>query len=533
MNAGSGETATAPTTTAPATTAAAAPTLEEVRNVFATTDFARVPVKRELYADILTPIEAMRRVRAASNHCFLLESAEADKSWGRYTFIGFNPSMEVTCADGALKIRRNVEDGTEEIEERLVDNPSNELRSILAGRTSAQLEGFPPFTGGLVGYFSYDFIKYAEPTLREALEQGEGDFLDLDLMLFDSLICFDAVKQKIILMTGVYREPDKTVDKKGAAPDLSTLEERYAAAQARLDQMERILISNVTYPFAPLHLERPLTPRFSLAQYCEMVKQAKHHIVEGDIFQVVLSNPQTAPATGSLFDAYRNLRCANPSPYMFYFTSDDVEIAGASPETLVRLRDGVLNTYPLAGTRPRGATPAEDAALEAEVLADEKERAEHNMLVDLGRNDLGRISRIGSVSVDSYMQVLKFSRVMHIGSTVTGQIAEGRDAIDAVSAVLPAGTLSGAPKLRACEIIQDLEGARRGIYGGAIGYLDFSGNMDMCIAIRLAYKKNDVICVQSGAGIVADSIPEREFTECVNKARAVTEALEAAEGGLR
>lgn len=504
------------------------PTLDEAWQLFATNDCVRIPVKRELYADILTPIEAMRRLRAASNHCFLLESAEADKSWGRYTFLGFNPSLEITCADGAVKIRRNVEDGTETTETFTVDDPSDELRCILAGRTSMQLEGFPPFTGGLVGYFSYDFIKYAEPTLRDVLEQGEGDFLDLDLMLFESLICFDAVKQKIVLMTGVYDEPALPAAERKAAVAAS-----YAAAEARLDEMERILTSGPTYPFAPLHLERPLSPRFSLEEYCAMVKTAKHHIVEGDIFQVVLSNPRTAPATGSLFDAYRNLRCANPSPYMFYFTSDDVEIAGASPETLVRLRDGVLNTYPLAGTRPRGATPSEDAALEAEVLADEKERAEHNMLVDLGRNDLGRISRIGSVTVDSYMQVLKFSRVMHIGSTVTGQIADGRDAVDAVSAVLPAGTLSGAPKLRACEIIQDLEGARRGIYGGAIGYLDFSGNMDMCIAIRLAYKKNDVVCVQSGAGIVADSIPENEFTECVNKARAVAEALDAAEGGLK
>jgi anthranilate synthase component 1 len=264
-----------------------------------------------------------------------------------------------------------------------------------------------------------------------------------------------------------------------------------------------------------------------------MIETAKHYIVEGDIFQVVLSNPQTAPAKGSLFDAYRTLRCANPSPYMFYFTSDDVEIAGASPETLVRLRDGELNTYPLAGTRPRGANPEEDAALEAEVLADEKERAEHNMLVDLGRNDLGRISKLGSVRVDSYMQVLKFSRVMHIGSTVTSEIAEDKDAVDAVSAILPAGTLSGAPKLRACQIIQELEGARRGIYGGAIGYLDFSGNMDTCIAIRLAYKKNGTVCVQSGAGIVADSVPEMEYRECVNKARAVIEALENAEGGLQ
>ena len=264
-----------------------------------------------------------------------------------------------------------------------------------------------------------------------------------------------------------------------------------------------------------------------------MVQTAKQHIYEGDIFQVVLSNPREVQATGSLFDTYRVMRSENPSPYMFYFTSDDVEIAGASPETLAKLDAGTLYTYPLAGTRPRGATPEEDAALEAEFLADEKELAEHNMLVDLGRNDLGRIAKIGSVQVQSYLDILRFSRVMHIGSTVRATIADDKDGVDAIDSILPAGTLSGAPKLRACQIIQELEGSKRGIYGGAIGYLDFSGNLDTCIAIRLAYKKNGVVCVQSGAGIVADSVPENEFLECQNKARAVVEALKRAEGGLR
>lgn len=247
---------------------------------------------------------------------------------------------------------------------------------------------------------------------------------------------------------------------------------------------------------------------------------------------MVPSNPRTAKAEGSLFDTYRVLRGQNPSPYMFYFTSEDVEIAGASPETLARLQDGRLFTYPLAGTRPRGATPEEDQALEAELLADEKERAEHDMLVDLGRNDLGRVSQLGSVAVEEYRNVLRFSRIMHIGSTVTGRLAEGKDAVDVMDSILPAGTLSGAPKLRACQIIQDLEGAKRGIYGGAIGYLDFTGNLDTCIGIRLVYKKNGRVCVQTGAGIVADSVPENEDRECYNKARAVMEALKTAEGGL-
>jgi anthranilate synthase component 1 len=246
----------------------------------------------------------------------------------------------------------------------------------------------------------------------------------------------------------------------------------------------------------------------------------------------VLSNRLSAPFEGSLLNTYRILRTINPSPYMFYFSGTDVEVAGASPETLVKLEDGVLHTFPLAGTRPRGKTDGEDAALEAELLADEKELAEHNMLVDLGRNDLGRIAQVGTVEVERYLEVLRFSHVMHLGSTVAATIDERFDALDAVDSILPAGTLSGAPKLRACEIIQDLEGSKRGIYGGAIGYLDFAGNMDVCIGIRLAYKKGDEVCVQSGAGIVIDSVPEREYEECRNKARAVLAALSEAEGGL-
>lgn len=264
-----------------------------------------------------------------------------------------------------------------------------------------------------------------------------------------------------------------------------------------------------------------------------MVERAKEYIREGDIFQVVLSNPMTAEAEGSLFDTYRVLRTTNPSPYMFYFSSDDIEVAGASPETLAKMVDGRLFTFPLAGTRPRGKTKEEDQVLEEELLSDEKELAEHNMLVDLGRNDLGKISIPGTVHVEKYMGIERFSHVMHIGSTVSGRIREDRDSVDVVDAILPAGTLSGAPKIRACEIIAELEGRKRGIYGGAVGYLDFAGNIDTCISIRLAYKKNGRVCVQSGAGIVADSVPEKEFEECMNKAGAVLQALKTAEGGVR
>ena len=263
-----------------------------------------------------------------------------------------------------------------------------------------------------------------------------------------------------------------------------------------------------------------------------MVEKAKNYIHEGDIFQIVLSNCLSAPFEGSLLNTYRVLRTINPSPYMFYFSGTDVEVAGASPETLVKLDNGVLHTFPLAGTRPRGRTAEEDKALEAELLCDEKELAEHNMLVDLGRNDLGKISKFGSVQVEKLHSIERFSHVMHIGSTVRGDIMENKDALDAIEAVLPAGTLSGAPKIRACQLIGELENNKRGIYGGAIGYIDFTGNMDTCIAIRIAYKKNGKVFVRSGAGIVADSVPEKEYEECLNKARSSLKALELAQEEL-
>lgn len=515
------------------------PTLDEVRSLAAEPGVRRVPVKRELMSDSITPIEAMRAIREASAHCFLLESAEPDERAGRWTFLGFNPTVELTCAEGLLTITRNVEspsadaaDCVPTVERSRTDHPGDAIRALLADHASAAPEGFPPFTGGLVGYFSYDYLKYAEPTLRRA-DIDHGDFLDVDLMLFDTVIAFDTYRQRLVLVTGVEVPADSASGSAAAPSDAADpLAAAYAAASRRLDEVASILFSGPRHAFEPLSLDGELVPRFDTAEFCDIVNRAKHHIREGDIFQVVPSNPRTAPATGSLFDAYRILRGSNPSPYMFYFTSDAIELAGASPETLAKLTDGRLTTYPLAGTRPRGVTPEEDAEVEAGLLADEKELAEHDMLVDLGRNDLGRVSKIGSVHVDEYRNILKFSRVMHIGSTVTGELADGKDAVDVIDAILPAGTLSGAPKIRACQIIADLEGASRGVYGGAIGYLDFTGNLDTCIAIRLAYKKDGRVCVQSGAGIVADSVPESEDAECANKARAVIEALHAAEGGV-
>ena len=278
-------------------------------------------------------------------------------------------------------------------------------------------------------------------------------------------------------------------------------------------------------PIVPGKITTPFKELFTEEEYCSMVEKAKNYIYEGDIFQVVLSNRLEAGYEGSLLNAYRHLRTINPSPYMFYFSSDDIEVAGASPETLVKLENGVLHTFPLAGTRPRGTSQEEDEALEKELLADEKENAEHNMLVDLGRNDLGKISEFGSVHLEKYMAVERYSHVMHIGSTVAGNIRSDCCSLDAIDAILPAGTLSGAPKIRAMEIINELENNKRGIYGGAIGYIDFTGNLDTCIAIRIAFKKNGKVFVRSGAGIVADSIPQNEYRECINKAKAVMNAI--------
>ncbi|MGN1145267.1 MAG: anthranilate synthase component I family protein, partial [Acetatifactor sp.] len=303
-------------------------------------------------------------------------------------------------------------------------------------------------------------------------------------------------------------------------------------AVLELEGMKQLLCKGEKAENKPLRLKTDFKPLFGEQEYCNMVERGKHYIKEGDIFQVVLSNRLEAEMEGSLLDAYRVLRTSNPSPYMFYFSGNDGEIAGASPETLVKLEEGKLYTFPLAGTRPRGRDKEEDEALERELLQDEKELAEHNMLVDLGRNDIGKISKIGTVTVEKYMSIERYSHVMHIGSTVSGLIREDKDALDAVDAILPAGTLSGAPKLRACEIINELENNKRGIYGGAIGYVSFTGNLDTCIAIRLAFSKNGRVFIRSGAGIVADSVPEKEFRECIQKAAAVRNAIETAQEGL-
>lgn len=480
------------------------PSLQEVKAIASTQDYKVLPVSCKILSDFCTPIEAMRILKNVSNHCFLLESVAEKETWGRYTFLGFDPKLEITCRGGEMKVG-NVKFHTE--------TPADAIRQVLADYKSPRLEGLPSFTGGLVGYFSYDYLGYSEPSVRNAVPDSEA-FQDLDLMLFDKVIAFDHFRQQMILMVNMPLEDPET---------------GYRKAVLELEQLCRLLRTGEKKQEPGGHLTGEITPLFDKDTFCSMVEKAKHHIREGDIFQIVLSNRLEAPFSGSLFNTYRILRTMNPSPYMFYLSGTDVEVAGASPETLVKLENGVLHTFPLAGTRPRGKTPAEDKALEEALLADEKELAEHNMLVDLGRNDLGKVSRFGSVSVERFHCIERYSHVMHIGSTVRGELREGLDALDAISAVLPAGTLSGAPKIRACQLIGELENNKRGIYGGAIGYIDFTGNMDTCIAIRIAYQKNGRVFVRSGAGIVADSVPETEYQECINKAQAVVTALKRAE----
>lgn len=480
------------------------PTISEVMDIAATGNYDVLPVSCEMLSDFITPIETMRILQNVSTHCYMLESAQANEAWGRYTFLGFNPKLEITCINGEMKI------GSLTVK---TDNPSHYIRQILEDYKSPRFDYLPSFTGGLVGYFSYDYLGYREPTVKRQVEDIE-EFKDVDLMLFDKVIVFDHLCQKIILIANM---------------DLKQPETSYNNAVMELKQLKELITHGEKKQNMSGKLLGEVTSLFDKERYCKMVEQAKHHIHEGDIFQIVLSNRLCAPFEGSLFHTYRVLRTINPSPYMFYFSGTDVEVAGASPETLVKLENGILHTFPLAGTRPRGANAIEDIQLEEELLADEKELAEHNMLVDLGRNDLGKISKFGTVQVEKLHSIERYSHVMHIGSTVRGEIKEEFDALDAIEAVLPAGTLSGAPKIRACQLIGELENNKRGIYGGAIGYIDFTGNMDTCIAIRIAYKKNGKVFVRSGAGIVADSVPEKEYQECLNKARATLKALEIAQ----
>lgn len=466
-------------------------------------EYTTIPVSREVYADVATPIALLRRLQQKSNRFFLLESVEGGEKWARYSFLGYDPVLRARCKSGVVTLE-GAQNRTVE-----TDKPLDVLRETLDQYRSPRIEGLPPFTGGFVGYFAYAMIGYAEPTLTV----GRGDWDDFDLLLFDKVIAYDHLKQKIVLIANM--KTDNVL-------------ENYGKACAELESMAALVGDQTPLPAARAAEKPRFTCNLTEEAYAQIVNRTREHIFDGDIFQAVQSRQFTAPYAGSLLSAYRVLRTTNPSPYMVFLSIDGDEIMCSSPETLVRLQDGRLTTFPVAGSRPRGATEAEDKALEAELLRDEKELSEHNMLVDLGRNDLGRVSKVGTVDVTEYMMVHRYSKIMHICSQVEGDIRADRDALSAIEAVLPAGTLSGAPKIRACEIIEELEPVPRGVYGGALGYLDFTGNMDTCIAIRMAAKKNGLVTVQAGGGIVADSVPASEYQESANKARAVMDALERA-----
>lgn len=466
-------------------------------------EYNRIPIWGEIFADITTPILLLQRLEQVEHQFFLLESVEGGEHFGRYSFLGYDPLLRISCKGKEVCITKD------SLKKRIIKEPMEALKDLLLENKAPRLKELPTFSGGLVGYFSYEMIKYAEPKLHIK----ESEFNDYDFMLFDKIIAFDHLKQKIIIIANYSADEGK---------------EGFNNALNELIKIEALIRENTPIPPAVVNENITFTCNMAKEHYCSLVDKTRQYIKEGDIFQAVISRRFEAQMRGSLLNAYRVLRTTNPSPYMYFIQNEDLQITGASPETMVKLSSGKLTTFPVAGTRPRGKTEEEDIFLEEELMADEKELSEHNMLVDLARNDIGKISVFGSVKVKEYMQIHRFSKVMHIASVVTGEIEKEKDGCDTIGAVLPAGTLSGAPKFRACEIIDELEPVARGVYGGAIGYLDFSGNLDVCIAIRTAVKKDDKVYVQAGAGIVADSIPEKEYEECANKAGAVIEAIKRA-----
>jgi anthranilate synthase component 1 len=465
-----------------------------------------VPVYRRVSADLLTPVSAFLALREGAKYPFLLESVEGGEKLARYSFLGRDP-YRVLIGEGT---RVRSIDPAAGLDTVVPGTIYDALRSELAAAREVRLPDLPRFTGGGVGYLAYDAVR-----LMEQLPDAPPDDLNTPdgiWCLYDTVAAFDHVKHQIVLIAAAFIGGD------------SNLEAAYRGAIERIDALAATLLRTPAPP-APVALTGELSSNMSRKDYEASVERARTYIYEGDIFQVVLSQRFRLPFEGDQFNLYRALRQVNPSPYLFYLDFEDFALVGSSPEVLVRCEDGTAEVLPIAGTRPRGKTVAEDEAFEAELLADPKELAEHVMLVDLGRNDLGRVCAYGSVEVGRYGYVERYSHVMHIVSSVSGQLSEDRDALDALAACFPAGTVSGAPKVRAMEIIDELEPTRRGPYAGAVGYLDFSGNLDTCITIRTMVVRDNAIFVQAGAGIVADSDPGREFEETQNKARALQQAI--------
>ena len=479
------------------------PSLDRVKAIAPGYDI--VPVYMEILSDVRTPISVLKALKQVSSHTYLLESADNSNHWGRYSFLGYDPKIELFCKNHKMTIK----DGTTRTFE--CSDPASEIRNILNQYKSPRLEELPTFTGGFVGYFACEYIRYIEPTLDFPTQDDDSAMVnDVDLMLFDKVIAFDHYKNKIYLIANI---------------STNDLERNYNKAELELKALADLVVNGKEADVPKGVLKTEFTSEFTKDEFEAVVKKTQHYIKEGDIFQCVVSNRREAEFDGSLLNAYRVLRTLNPSPYMFYLSGGNVELTGASPETLVKLTDGKMYTFPIAGTMRRGKTEAEDLAIEEKLINDEKELAEHNMLVDLGRNDLGKIAKFGSVKVEALHMLQRFSHVIHITSTVSGDIQDGKDALDAISATLPAGTLSGAPKIRAIEILHELEKSPRGVYGGAVGYIDFSGNMDVCIGIRMAMNKGGKVYVRAGAGIVRDSVPASEYNETLIKGQSMISAI--------
>lgn len=471
-----------------------------------------IPVYREIFADLDTPVSAFLKLDDGGD-AFLLESVEGGEKWGRYSFIGVAPDLIVTSKGKTFHVERP--GGRRETQE--VADPLVGVREILHRYRPVEAPGLPRFAGGLVGYVAYDVVRFFERLPEKA--RDDLGHPDLYLMLTDTLVVFDNVKQTIQVVS--HALIDEGTD----------LREAYETACTKVDRLIERLRGAARVP-GPLPVPRAapeVRSTLSAEQYQATVRQAKEYVFAGDVIQVVLAQQFQRPLHADPFNIYRCLRTVNPSPYMFFLRTGGLTILGASPEVMVRLEGREITVRPIAGTRPRGRDEHQDAELERELRSDPKERAEHIMLVDLGRNDVGRVARVGTVAVTEQMVVERYSHVMHLVSNVRGELADGLDCFDAFRATFPAGTLTGAPKIRAMEIIEELEPTRRGIYGGAVGYFSFSGNMDTCITIRTIVIDRGMIHVGAGAGIVADSDPEREQAECLNKARALFQAVELAE----
>jgi anthranilate synthase component I len=476
--------------------------------------YNRIPQVREVLADLDTPLSVYLKL-AAAPYSYLFESVQGGEKWGRYSFVGL-PARTVVKVRGR---RVTVEEGGAVVEDAQVDDPLAWVEDFQARQRVPEIGGLPRFTGGLVGYFGYDTIRYIEPRLAGTEKPDPLGVPDILLMVSDEVVVYDNLAGRLYLV--VHARPDSGL----------------ATAEQRLDELQSRLREPTTIPAATAVTRRVHESDFVSGLTEEGFKTAvarcKEYIVEGDVMQVVLSQRLSIPYGAPPLDLYRALRCLNPSPYMFFLDLEDHHVVGSSPEILVRLEDDVVTVRPIAGTRPRGATEEEDRRLEEELLADPKERAEHLMLIDLGRNDAGRVSETGSVQVTERMVVERYSHVMHIVSNVTGRLRAGMSAMDVLRATFPAGTVSGAPKIRAMEIIDELEPVKRGIYAGAVGYLSWAGNMDTAIAIRTAVIKDGQLHIQVGAGIVHDSVPDNEWAETMNKGRAVFRAVAMAEAGLK